>query len=340
MSQPPPTRDALHHEAFSELRVARSLFAHHLPAELARACDWSTLANETPVYKQCFEADAFCDLLFSVRLRRKASAKPSGGQPPLFLNLLFEHQSRPDPLMPYRLLRYMVRIWERYLADSPAARRLPAIYPLVLHQSHRPWRAPTRMRELFSLPESVQADVADRLPDFSFHLLDLATLPFDSLREAIIANGLLAVMKAIEAPDAIAVLDPVLEILGQALAEENDSALLSRFLGYLFHYSRNLDNDRFRQKISILTQPAMKTAGLSLAEQFIAEGEQKGRQEGRQEGRQRALASTLQRQLVRRFGPLPQAVRSRLQDAPVDELERLLDEVLDAPSLEALFPDA
>jgi len=84
----------------------------------------------------------------------------------------------------------------------------------------------------------------------------------------------------------------------------------------------------------------MKTAGLSLAEQFIAEGEQKGRQEGRQEGRQRALASTLQRQLVRRFGPLPQAVRSRLQDAPVDELERLLDEVLDAPSLEALFPDA
>jgi hypothetical protein len=53
-----------------------------------------------------------------------------------------------------------------------------------------------------------------------------------------------------------------------------------------------------------------------------------------------ALASTLQRQLVRRFGPLPQSVRSRLQDAPVDELERLLDDVLDAPSLEALFPDA
>jgi hypothetical protein len=33
-------------------------------------------------------------------------------------------------------------------------------------------------------------------------------------------------------------------------------------------------------------------------------------------------------------------VRSRLHDAPIPELERLLDEVLDAPSLQALFPDA
>jgi hypothetical protein len=96
MAKQKPTRDSLHHEAFSELRVARSFFENYLPAELAQAVDWSTLSNETPVYKKCFDTDAFCDLLFAVRFRDKTTQNRNT----LFLNLLFEHQSRPDPLMP------------------------------------------------------------------------------------------------------------------------------------------------------------------------------------------------------------------------------------------------
>ncbi|OQY30379.1 MAG: hypothetical protein B6244_00540 [Candidatus Cloacimonetes bacterium 4572_55] len=32
-----------------------------------------------------------------------------------FLYILFEHQSRPDPLMSFRLLSYMVNIWNVHL---------------------------------------------------------------------------------------------------------------------------------------------------------------------------------------------------------------------------------
>jgi predicted transposase/invertase (TIGR01784 family) len=321
-----PSRDSLHHDAFSELRVARSLFENYLPASLADQCDWATLSNETPVYKKCFDSDAFCDLLFAVRFQHDSKQRKSQ---PLFLNLLFEHQSRPDPLMPFRLLRYMVRIWERYLVDHPTARRLPPVYPIVLHQSRRRWKAPTRLHQLFTIP-GCDSSSPTWLPDFRFHLIDLAALPFDQLRDNIIANGLLAIMKAVDEKDPLTALDPVLEILALALNDKDDGGLLSRFLGYLFHYSPKLDTTVYRNKIMSLPNIpfAMKVKTLSLADQFIAEG------------RQDALASTLERQLTRRFGDLPQPVRTRLHSASIPELEDLTDAILDAPTLQDLFPES
>jgi hypothetical protein len=229
----------------------------------------------------------------------------------------------------------MVRIWERYLKDHPKSCRLPPVYPIVLHQSRRRWKAPTRFHQLFNIPTSDKTPPA-WLPDFRFHLIDLAALPFDQLRENIIANGLLAIMKAIESPDPAQVLDPVLEILSLALAPENDSQLLGRFLSYLFHYSHTLDKPQFLMKIKTFTQSDMKTKGLSLAEQFIAEGLEKGRQEGRQT----TLVATLERLLTRRFGAVPDPIRRRLHAAPIPELEDLLDQVLDAPTLQDLFPES
>ena len=67
----------------------------------------------------------------------------------------------------------------------------------------------------------------------------------------------------------------------------------------------------------------------SLAESYIREGEAKGRAEG--------WASILNRQLERRFGSLPAAVRKRIRSASVQELESWADAVLDAPTLEAVF---
>jgi len=48
----------------------------------------------------------------------------------------------------------------------------------------------------------------------------------------------------------------------------------------------------------------------------------------------------LERQLVRRFGPLPGWAKDRLQAAGVAELEALDLRVLEADSLEAVFASA
>ncbi len=77
------------------------------------------------------------------------------------------------------------------------------------------------------------------------------------------------------------------------------------------------------------------------------EGRQQGRQEGRREGRQEGLQQGLQegearlllRQLQKRFGEVPDWVRARLNDAPLEQLESWGERLLDAASLEALFSE-
>jgi predicted transposase YdaD len=54
---------------------------------------------------------------------------------------------------------------------------------------------------------------------------------------------------------------------------------------------------------------------------WLAQGFEKGRQEGRQEGRVQALREALRELLEDRFGPLPDAVRQRIESA--SEPERL-----------------
>ena len=70
-----------------------------------------------------------------------------------------------------------------------------------------------------------------------------------------------------------------------------------------------------------------------------------GREEGLQQGLQQGLSQGLldgerevvRRLLRRRFGTLPLAAESRLQQATASELEQWAEQLLDAPSLEAIF---
>lgn len=73
---------------------------------------------------------------------------------------------------------------------------------------------------------------------------------------------------------------------------------------------------------------------ITSAERF---GIEKGRQQGLQQGLQQGEVALLQRQLSRRFGPLPDAVRARLTSASIDQLETWAIRVLDAESLNEVF---
>jgi len=70
-----------------------------------------------------------------------------------------------------------------------------------------------------------------------------------------------------------------------------------------------------------------------LEQMFIDDGMKKGVEQGRKEG----AAAVLERQLTRRFGPLPKTVQRKLAKASVAQLTDWSDVVLDATSLKQVF---
>jgi hypothetical protein len=124
----------------SELRAV-------LPPQLADQLD---LANLRPVNGSFVDEELtnrHCDVLMRTTLDGREA----------FVYVLIEHQSSPDRMMPLRMLRYLMRIWERYLEEHPKAKRLPMIVPLVVYQGTRQWTHPVELSELLDVdPETAR----------------------------------------------------------------------------------------------------------------------------------------------------------------------------------------
>ena len=57
--------------------------------------------------------------------------------------------------MLFRLLRYMVRIWERWWKAHPDAQRLPLLIPIVLYHGAERWSAPLAFEDRVAVPDLV-----------------------------------------------------------------------------------------------------------------------------------------------------------------------------------------
>ena len=143
-----------------------------LPPALSAQVDWDSLEVCSGSYVDSELAQAHSDVLYSVRI---------GGRPAL-IYVLLEHQSTVDRLMPFRCLKYQVRIWDDWLADHPDAAHLPVIVPIVVHHSAGGWHAATAIEELFDLGESARSALGEHLLRMRFVLDDVSGLGNEALR--------------------------------------------------------------------------------------------------------------------------------------------------------------
>lgn len=172
--------DALVKAVFSEPRNAAAHLRHALPAPLLEALSLDELVQRPGSFVDEELRDRHVDLLFEVPFREREGRA--------FLYVVLEHQSTSDPLMPLRLLRYMLRIWDQLLVADKQRRSLPPIVPLVLHHSEAGWSAPVSFTELLEAPADVLAALADYLPQFRFVLTDLSQTPDEELRGTALAQ--------------------------------------------------------------------------------------------------------------------------------------------------------
>ena len=160
--------DAFFKSTFAQPDLARSTLQALLPIDVCSRFDWSTLALEPGSFIDGRELrESPSDLLFSIRTHESEEA---------LVYALFEHQSTIDFLMAFRLLRYIVRIWERWLEQHEGATKLPVVVPIVFYHAPTPWKAPAELASIL-VPELPQPHFVT----LRFALDDLRSLSVEQL---------------------------------------------------------------------------------------------------------------------------------------------------------------
>jgi hypothetical protein len=155
---PPPIREFADHGIKWLLETpdhVRSLL-RILAGELADCLDFSRLEPMKTDFIPDNLREQYADIVFLCPFRDAA------GEREVVIVLLIEHQTEPDVTMPFRLLFYMVLIWDaqrRKWLDEKVPKsqwRFRPILPIVFHTGTSTWTASLDMAALMDLPEALQ----------------------------------------------------------------------------------------------------------------------------------------------------------------------------------------
>jgi len=320
--------DHLFQVAFGDPEHALPLLRTALPATLAEAIDWRSLTRKNPTQHGRRSRRTLCDLLFSVRTHHQQN---------LLLYVVLEHKSQSRRFDALQILDQVVAVLRTHRREHPRDRFLPAVLPIVLHADTRPWRSPRNVRGLFDL-ERIPKPLHRYLPSLPYVLDDLHDVPPERLRRrALSVFGLCALSALQYLPKAArtehafaAFLDAWHDIQAQAhrLGEARGGRdLFDALVDYVFATSGLPTPVVQRLLTRRFPDPAMKNKFVSTAQQL------------RNEGKAEVRVSTLLRLVTRRFGEPDSDVVDRIRNGAPEDLDRWLDRILDAASVDDLFAD-
>ena len=115
--------DRFFNHTFKNPSTAVSFVESYLPAKVLALMNVSKLKVDNTHFVDESLQEYRSDLLYQIPLK---NGKPA------YVYFLFEHQSTPDSTMPFRMLQYMVKIWEYTCAKHKTKRLLP-ILPIQGH---------------------------------------------------------------------------------------------------------------------------------------------------------------------------------------------------------------
>lgn len=249
--------------------------------------------------------------------------------------VLVEHQSSDDPLMAFRMLRYVVRIWDRYLDQNKHTKlaRLPAVIPLVVYHQHDGcrWSSPTELTDLIDLDSTTVETMGEYLPRFRFLLDDLASIDEQALRARPVTPLVRLTLVLLKiATGSTQLAKELREWADDLLAVRRGPGGFDYFVA-LVTYIQRVGETPADELLDLFASlgPDVKEAYMTTAEQLRAEGEAKGRTQGR--------VDALVQQLTLKFGPLDAAVLDTVYTATSDQLEAWTARVLTADTLDEVL---
>lgn len=314
---------------FGQENMAADFFSHYLPQEIGPLFDFSKLKRSHECFVDAALKDRQADLLFEVPLKNKIEHA--------FIYILAEHQSSFDPMMTFRLLGYLIRIWEWWRKSNPKAKKLPAILPLVLYHGQQPWKRSVEFIDYIHLKPGEREELKPYLPNFRFMLTDLCRTPDEEIAgNAGCRLSLLSFKysRSDELEKKFETWDK--EIYEVLIDKRHGWYIFEVILKYLMNAAERLPRDKVVEVVSRVDKKA-KEAVMTIAEQLRKEGRAEGMVEGKVEGKAEGKAEILLKQIQLKFGRPSEATTKRVTKSTEKELDRLSERILTAKSIKELF---
>jgi len=333
--------DRSYKQLFSHPVMVRDLLEGFVREDWLTQLDYASLERVPSTYVSSSLHERANDMVWRARW----------GDDSIYIYLQLEFQSTVDAFMAIRVLTYIGLLYEN-LIKSKAVRtgeRLPAVIPIVLYNGAALWSAEHEVTPLIQTgPKALQI----YRPQARYLLLDEARYHDSELSSM---RNLAAAVFRLENSRTSVQIGEVLTALVEWLKDPEQDSLRRAFVIWTRRTILTRIPDAPVDEIHDLAE--MRTMVVSLSHEWKAEarreglaegreeGRQQGRREGRQQGRQEGHRQGLQegevtlllRQLRKRFGELPDWVRTRLNEATTEQLEHWGEELLQAESLDALF---
>lgn len=279
------------------------------------------------------------DILYKVPLLGESEKE-------IYLYILIEHQSTIDHSMPFRLLVYIVRVWQELCKNIPQDERkkqtfrLPPVFPIVLYNGDTAWNAAMTLKEIIDENELF----GDYLPNLKYYLVDIPRYNFEQLsklKDTLASVFMLENQALSDANSSKKFISAIQKSLKIWIAANDDDFIIGMVTWLIYKLQDKHPSLQDKVLKELLSQLDKKPAREELfpmidtnIKHFFHQLEQEGIQTGMQQGIQQGIKKSLLRALTCRFGNLNKDMANRIEMIEDQEaLEHLLDKAVTVANL-------
>lgn len=266
--------DKIFRAAMTDLRVAKDFFQQHLPEKIQAIVNLSQLKLSKESFVDTKLRQSASDLLYSVKLNTKETG---------YLYLLAEHQSTPQRLMPFRLLKYISQIIDQHLKQNPNA-TLPVVYPLVFYNGEIKYPFSMDLFELFGKHQDIMKSILLT----PFQLIDISQISDRELKKHPWAGLFEFMMKHIYVRDILPYVVQSFDLIRPLERADAEDYILAT-INYVMNTAEIEDKQLFIEKLEQNLPPTLGDKAMTMAEWLKNKGMQEGLEKGILQGLEKGL---------------------------------------------------
>ncbi len=303
-----------------------------LTKELADLIDFSQLEFQDRTSMSSKLREQVSDMLFSVPFKKGSETDE------LLIYILIEHQSTVDVSMGFRLLFYMMNIWDaqrqRWEQDnvSKSEWRLRPILPIVFYSGDRRWHVPLSVTAIMDIPEVLTRFV----PNFDTLFLNVKKIETTELTKTDHPFGWLLKVLQNEKSDKEIIKEALTEAIASLNTLESEQA---EWRKRAIHYFVMLITSRrpsgeHNELIDLVNQHSEEEVELmvkSMADVMMEKGIEQGKAQGEMEAKQVAIIKLMTHQFPDVPHTFVEAIHEIQERA---RLDTLFDQILTATSFD------